>query len=41
MGIKKSEISVKTGSGPTEVNFQPIPAHEGSISVADNVSDSY
>ena len=41
VGIQNSEISIKTVFGPTEVNFQPIPACGGSISVAETVSDSY
>ena len=41
MGITKSEISTKTVSVPTEVNFQPIPEHGGSISIAETVFDSY
>ena len=40
VGIQNSEISIKTVFGPTEVNFQPIPACGGSISVAETVSDS-
>jgi len=39
--IKISEISIKTGFGPTEINFQPIPVYEGSISVEDTVLDRY
>ena len=41
VGIQDAEISIKTVSEPTEVNFQPIPAYGGSISVAETVFDSY
>ena len=37
--LKNTLISVEIVSGPTEVNFQPISACGGSISVADTVSD--
>ena len=36
-----SKISVKIRSGPAEVNFQPIPACDGSISVSDTVLGRY
>ena len=39
--IQNSEISTKTVFGYTGVNFQPIPAYGGSISVAETVFDSY
>jgi hypothetical protein len=39
--MQHSAISIKIGSGPTGINFQPIAACEGSISVADTVSQHY
>ena len=35
-----SEISIKIGSGPTEINFRPISACEDSISVTETAFDS-
>ena len=39
--IEIYEISIQTGFGPTEINFQPIPTCEGSISVADTPWDRH
>ena len=41
VGIQKSNVSIKTVSGPTEVNFQPIPSFGGSISVTETVFDNH
>ena len=41
VGIQNSNVSIKTVSEPTEVNFQPIPTFGDSISVTETVFDDH
>ena len=41
VGIQNSDVSIKTVSEPTEVNFQPIPTFGGSISVTETAFDDH